>query len=182
MTNFNEMSASALVEFYNTHAEKPVSRFADRKTAIKRCEALNVAESEPEVSGCGHSHCPGCGIHLSNGVLDFDSAVESAGSRAKADQSLEWSCMGCGAEWGAVRYASRGNGNNSEGVAASWNDAEVRKARSTRDAVIVDGKSVFPSMPRACAALGIQFTTKMRKELKAARELTVGSFHFAIHN
>lgn len=49
------------------------------------------------------THCPGCKIHLSNGVLDFDSCVDAMGDAHKAwlEQSKEYSCMGCGFEFGA---------------------------------------------------------------------------------
>jgi hypothetical protein len=65
---------------------------------------LEVSEHDKGlIAMCGHSHCPHCEIHLSNGVMDFDSLVETAGSFKAAfeSQQHEWSCMGCGGEWGA---------------------------------------------------------------------------------
>lgn len=60
-------------------------------------------EDENLILTCGHSHCPDCGIHLSNGVCDFDSMVETHGSEKAALKVMkhEWTCLGCGAEWGA---------------------------------------------------------------------------------
>jgi hypothetical protein len=54
-------------------------------------------------SGCGHTNCPGCGIDLDNGVCDWNSMVELHGSKARDYQQHEWSCLACGAEWGAKR-------------------------------------------------------------------------------
>lgn len=52
---------------------------------------------------CGHANCPHCNIGLDNGLMDFDSVVDTAGSFAEAFklQQHQWSCMGCGGEWGA---------------------------------------------------------------------------------
>lgn len=61
-------------------------------------------EDENLILTCGHSHCPKCGIHLSNGLSDFEGIVERCDGNEKKAASLqahEWSCMGCGAEWGA---------------------------------------------------------------------------------
>lgn len=70
-----------------------------------------VESATPELSDsdkhfidmCGHANCPHCGIGLDNGLMDFDSVVESAGSFKAAfkSQQHQWSCMGCGGEWGA---------------------------------------------------------------------------------
>lgn len=37
MMDFNTLSTSQLVAFYNRHAHKPVTRFSDRKVAVRRC-------------------------------------------------------------------------------------------------------------------------------------------------
>lgn len=50
---------------------------------------------------CGYSHCPSCGIHLSNGLMDFDSLEDQVGAKKAYEmQKHAWSCMGCNAEWG----------------------------------------------------------------------------------
>jgi hypothetical protein len=41
------MTAPQLVAFYNRHAEKPVARFSDRKTAERRCAELLAALKVP---------------------------------------------------------------------------------------------------------------------------------------
>lgn len=50
----------------------------------------------------GLLECPSCKCHLSNGVMDFDSLVDSMGSAKKAwaEQAKEYACMGCGFEFG----------------------------------------------------------------------------------
>ena len=66
-------------------------------------EANRAAEEDKFfIDATGYSHCPECGIHLSNGYTDFEGTVESMGSRAKAfeAQKHEFSCLGCGGEWG----------------------------------------------------------------------------------
>lgn len=66
-TNWSAMTAPQLVAFYNRHADKPVKRFSDRRTAERRCaellESLKVptskmlrqraapAQSEPGTAG-----------------------------------------------------------------------------------------------------------------------------------
>jgi hypothetical protein len=40
MMNFSSVPNNSLVKFYNEHAERPVRRFSDRATAIKRCTEL----------------------------------------------------------------------------------------------------------------------------------------------
>ena len=54
------------------------------------------------VAYCGYSECPHCGIHLSNGVCDFDSMVDTHGSEKAAYKIMkhEFCCLGCNGEWG----------------------------------------------------------------------------------
>lgn len=46
-------------------------------------------------------HCPCCGIHLSNGVAHYADIVDSAGTKEANKMKNEWTCLGCGGEWGA---------------------------------------------------------------------------------
>lgn len=68
-----------------------------------------VAEVVEEVTDHGvHGYsrhglveCPRCAIHLSNGVMDFDSLAEQHGEKkAWAMQSKMYACMGCDFEFG----------------------------------------------------------------------------------
>jgi hypothetical protein len=65
----------------------------------------------------GYADCPSCGIHLSNGVLDFDGFEEdkiAEHGKVKGKllayelQQHEWACMACNAEWGKAIDAPRG--------------------------------------------------------------------------
>lgn len=47
-------------------------------------------------------HCPCCGIHLSNGVAHYADMVDSAGTKEANKMKNEWTCLGCGGEWGAA--------------------------------------------------------------------------------
>lgn len=60
------------------------------------------AEDENLKLSCGHVECPHCGIHLSNGLGDFEGMVDIHGSERAAfkHQQKEWACLGCGGEWG----------------------------------------------------------------------------------
>jgi hypothetical protein len=61
-------------------------------------------------------HCPCCGIHLSNGCAHYADIVDSAGTKEANKMKNEWTCLGCGGEWGealnhapaAPRAASKG--------------------------------------------------------------------------
>ena len=54
-------------------------------------------------NGCGYDNCPGCGVHLSNGVMTWDHLYEEHGSKTREMQTHDYACMGCGAEWGNKR-------------------------------------------------------------------------------
>ena len=71
-------------------------------------------EDENLILTCGHANCPSCGVHLTNGLLDYESLVDQKGAKdAYALQKHEWSCMGCNAEWGteieAPKVAAKAN-------------------------------------------------------------------------
>lgn len=44
--NFDHLKTAQLLEFYNQHAAKPVKRFSDHKTAIRRCQELAAKLAE----------------------------------------------------------------------------------------------------------------------------------------
>lgn len=75
----------------------------DTEAADKAAGLGGVSEEDENlILTCGHAKCPSCGIHLSNGLMDFDALSEHKGSDAAAFklQQREWSCMGCNAQWG----------------------------------------------------------------------------------
>lgn len=86
-------------------ASKGSKRSMNKRAEDKAAEARRATDVAPspqveEPSYGGHTHCPQCGIDLSNGVIDFASLLETNGPAAYTQQHHEWACMGCGAEWG----------------------------------------------------------------------------------
>lgn len=59
-------------------------------------------EDENLLLYCGHTTCPSCGIHLSNGITDFDAMVDHHGSEKEAYKHLkhEFMCLACNHEFG----------------------------------------------------------------------------------
>jgi hypothetical protein len=91
-----------------------VARTSETKRTIEapHADATKVETDEDLdfIQFYGYSHCPHCGIHLSNGVTDFDGVVDAQGTVAKAAKIMrhEYCCLGCNGEWGPV--AMRGSG------------------------------------------------------------------------
>ena len=89
-----------------------ITRTEDGKFVFDTDEADKAAglgglslEDENLKLTCGHVNCPGCGIHLSNGLSDFEGMVDRFGSEAEAyknGQKHEWMCLGCNHEFGAA--------------------------------------------------------------------------------
>jgi len=110
---FNKEEAEGLMEEHievvaqhlaDTHAEQ-TGRLGDDAVLLDEFEGQEV-EMDPLdrefVERCGFAHCPKCGVHLENGLLNFSDVVSSLGDEQKAfeAQQKEWSCMGCGAGFG----------------------------------------------------------------------------------
>lgn len=135
-------STAALVEFYNAHAPQPVKRFSDRRTAERRCLAL-LAEvpadaplpasqleltpaAEPVLDALdgemlrsfGQISCPGCGVHLSNGVGQHGDEVNG---RPIRHERFQFECLACGYEFGpaVARRAASPTGEKRPVLAAS---------------------------------------------------------------
>lgn len=174
MINVETAKTAELVAFYNAHAETPVKKFTDRKTAERRVQKL-IETMEPEMSEqaenldsreeqedeqlkaeYGYTRCPHCEVHLSNGV-DLDE---------KTGQGI---CLGCGERFGKAKAK---NEKRSEGVAKSWQDPEIKAKRSQRNKVLVDGVE-YKSVTQAFKALDLPLKAhvKFRGELKAAGKL-----------
>lgn len=119
--------AEGLVEHvgmtYQVDQDKAERVLVARKSAHLRTvadphpDATTISDSPEEavtdldnIQACGYSHCPHCGIHLSNGVTDFDGMVDCHGSEKEALKlmSREWCCLGCNGEWGPVVQAKGG--------------------------------------------------------------------------
>lgn len=100
-------------------------------------------EDENLILACGHSNCPSCGIHLSNGLMDFDTVADSTGSEkaAFAEQQNEWSCMGCGAQWGKVIVL--------KGTKARGEPLRHYTNKSTVDGAVALCRSIYAGLPDA---------------------------------
>lgn len=179
MTNLIDVTTATtkeLLEFFNANSEAQVKRFADRKTAERRVNELiaSMPAQEVEVDGCGHANCPECGVHLSNGLMTFDHALECAdGVKANAGMTKDWQCMACNHEWGAVRYAKQALSEvRSAAMVESWANPEVAAKRATRHFVRVDGVE-YRSVRAAFLALNLPLKEhiKFRMELKAEGQL-----------
>ena len=129
-----------LIEFYNEfNADKPVKKFADRATAIKRCTALyvelveegqisnadeakeEVEEAQPEVTNQSFTW-PFANANLKSSTTGKPPVSDS---KAKAEIKPKRSIS---------------NASNAAGISASWADPETAAARLTRNAVTVTVK------------------------------------------
>lgn len=128
----------------------------------------------------GLTHCPSCGIHLSNGIGEDKQEVNGKIIRHDTHQ---FACLGCGAEFGpAIRRRSPApSTDRSAAIAASWTDPDVKAARSERSHVSV-GKQTFRSVRDAFVHLGLPLEKhiKFRGQLKAAGTLAYGDHTFTI--
>lgn len=175
--NISEATAKELVEFHNTNIidlpvnakRNPVKKFADRKSAEKRIQALlidlDMLRMFDEVI------CPHCGTHLENGVVsdEGNGGYEVNGEFVKLEK--EHCCLACGEEFGEEIGKSR-TVNNSAGIAKSWENPEVAAKRAQRSGVEVDGE-YYGSVRKAYIALGldlkdhIQFRMLLKENGKA---------------
>lgn len=135
----------------NEFLNKDGAKFNFDKDALDAALGLaNVSEEDENlILTCGHAKCPSCGIHLSNGLMDFDSLADQKGEKeAFKLQTHEWSCMGCNAEWGAEIDAPKGakgrkepirhysNKSTIEGaVSASWDYFDSKPEQRRKDAI-----------------------------------------------
>jgi hypothetical protein len=180
-----------LVAFYNEHAEqlgkKQVTKFADRQTAelrvtmmIADLEAATTEEDKPwgyEVHGL--THCPHCGIHLDNGIGEHGQEVND---KIIKHEKFQYVCLACGTEFGpAIPGKTEADPVRSAAIAESWKDDDVRKARSTHNAVEVDGVR-YRSVREAFKRLGLPDSKhiKFRLQLKMYGEQAFGKYNFTL--
>lgn len=188
MINVTAATTAELVAFYNANSEKPVKKFQDRATAERRVAALiesapkksamakrEEAEDKMLADAYGVTHCPSCKIHLSNGVTTH-------GDDDIKHEEAQFSCMGCGHEFGKKLSVAR-----SEAIAASWCREDVRIARSQRNGVKVTGgelvgEHTFRSVKAAFEQLNLPLSKHInfRGRLKAAGTLEEFGHHWEI--
>jgi hypothetical protein len=96
-----------------------VSQLPSGKWGFDHDAVLRVMGINPELDEAdqdlqfevGHVNCPGCGIHLSNGVSDYDGMVDRYGEKKAYEmQQHEWACLGCGHQWGDAIEAPKSKG------------------------------------------------------------------------
>jgi len=172
-----------LIAYWNSHAAKPITKFSDRATAVKRCvdlmtergeldekaeksaelienEEVNAEEdAEKKLTGQVEGEPKG-------GVWPFPKAgeetAESLAAKAALDAEPEAKPV--------TKKASSGT-SNAAGVAASWCDPTVAQARLKRDGVSVtigDDVQTFKSTRDAFRALRLMDSKhiRFRGELK----------------
>lgn len=181
--NAKQISAAKtaeLVAFYNANCavvgKKPVSKFADRKTAEKRVAELVASLPKQKTEGAAYvkGTCPKCG-DSANGIT-CGHVVNLKGKQEVVNEH-EAMCHVCGHEFNyetgkALRKAGATNPGAAKQIAASWKDPEVFAARITRNNVKVDG-TVYTSVREAFIKLGLPLGQhiKFRMSLKAAGKL-----------
>lgn len=186
MLNVSTATTAELVAFYNEHnADKPVKKFADRKTAERRVSAL--LETVQIAAGSRQLRCPKCGDteNLTCGEVKILRGMQHVVNEHIAD------CHRCGHEWNTltgkpVRKAAAKSSDRSAAIAASWADKKVAAARATRHGVRVTdprgGQGNYKSVREAfmVLALPIGQHIKFRGALKAAGKAEFGKFKFAL--
>lgn len=154
----NSFSTAALAQIFNVVSDKPVARFADKASAVRRTAAALATEGAARKL-LAQSICPACGDRH-NGM-----------TYGHNEEHLL--CHMCGTEFNAntgEKYVARkANGSASKAIAASWADPEVRADRLTRCACTVNG-TAYASVGKAFAALGLPRGShiRVRMEVKAA--------------
>lgn len=194
--NITTATTAELVAFYNAHNAKPVKKFADRKTAERRCAALlpkvaagHIMAAAQRAVAADNAHelrCPECGDtdNLTTGEVRIIRGRQHVVNEHIAD------CHMCGHEWNTetgrpVRKAAA-SPERSASIAASWQDKQVAAARAARHAVEVvtpDGKKVSHRSVREAfmvLALPIGQHIKFRGALKAAGNANFGGYKFKI--
>lgn len=130
---------------------------------IRKVQARDVDQDEIDndlVQFCGYSECPHCGIHLSNGVTDFDGVVDSRGSEREALKVMkhEFACLGCNGEWGKeIKPTSKKRGE----------PLRHYTSKSTVDGAVAKAHAIFDANPEmrrkdaiaAAVEAGIAFYT-----------------------
>lgn len=179
-------TTAALLAFYNEHTEKKVARFADRKTAERRVQALIDSMPKEEVKGAkthaklvaatAFNACPSCGA-----------TVDQTGGRVngKGEVVKEHlrTCHVCGTEYdGTTGRVLRKVGQTlSKSIKESWARPEIAAKRAERNHVLANGTE-YNSVNAAFVALGlpVQKVIKFRMQLKAAGTLNFGEIKFEV--
>ena len=198
--DFAALSTPALAAAYNVYAAitgaKPVARFSDKPTAIKRTTAIHAeaaalkpapkvkpAAKRTDLAAYVQGTCPACG-DSANGIT-CGRIVERGGRQVEVDEHRAM-CHVCGHEFhydtGRALKPRAETGGNAAGVAASWTRPEVAAARAARHAVKVAGCGQFKSVAAAFAALNLpaKLIISTRMALVAGEKVELDGHKFTL--
>lgn len=200
--NAKQISAAKtaeLVAFYNATAaelgKKQVAKFADRKTAERRCNEIaaelkatkKAAKSKRAAKAQWEGKaCPNCGEARNGGNITTGRIVESGGQQREVDLHIDL-CHHCGHTFNnqtgkPAKFSNESsNPDRAAAIAASWADPEVKAARVTRHSVNVNGVE-YRSVREAFKALGLPDSKhiKFRMDLKATGKQSFGGHVFVL--
>lgn len=173
MNTIANMTTSEMVAEYNTLTGKSIKKFSSRAAGERQLAAVRAAQPQQEpvvieeehyIRALGISHCPCCGIHLSNG---YTTNTDQRENNLPLLDKHEYMCLGCGGEFGPLIKGR--SEKRSAAISNSWNDADIAAKRSRRDHVMVNG-SVHRSVRAAFVALRLPMGQhiKFRMALKEA--------------
>lgn len=157
--NVQTATTAELVAFYNAHAEKPVKRFSDRKTAERRVTELMARVAADQARNnvnnveqlLAEGRCPLCGGDASSQTGNGPQGTAKGDNEAFCHEC----CGAYDATTGAKRKpygSSAPSATRSEAIAESWKDPAVAAARAKRYKVYADGQ-LYKSVPEAFRAL-----------------------------
>lgn len=193
--NFSTATTASLVAFYNHNvaADKQIKKFADRKTAERRVQAILDAQEAAQQaerskpSGFeihGQMDCPCCGIDLMNGVSQDGDDVNGKPLR---HDTHEFECMGCGGGFGKELRRAAKSTSRANAIAATWNDPQIAAARAQRTCVrVYDGFDdiigEYKSTAEAFRRLGLPLSKHIpfRMALKAAGSKEFAAYTFKV--
>jgi hypothetical protein len=102
LPGFSDFAAKKLAE---AAAQQPAEKDLRKKDTRTDEDYVELA-SKMDITQLGddgiEGHCPCCGVHLSNGCAHYADMVDSAGTKEANKMKNEWTCLGCGGEWGAA--------------------------------------------------------------------------------
>ena len=161
--DFASMTGSQLVEWYNNHANKPVSRFASRGVGIRRCEEMLAA-------------------------LAFDRPEEPASAapvpqpvEAPPTQERKMNEMTDTATAARGPVSQETRDKQAAAMRASWADPETRAKRTQRMGVFVpQTDETYTSMAKAFEALGLdmRYHVKVRGQMRESGTVEYEGYTF----
>lgn len=187
--NVTTAKTAELVAFYNEHAAKPVTKFADRKTAERRVSALLATLKPAPKAEHTPGTCPNC---CATTDITCGQVVDTKRGQHVVNEH-EAFCHSCCHEFNydtgrAIRRraAQSGNTTRSAAIAESWKNKSVAAARATRHGVRVTdprgGQGSYKSVREAFLVLALPLGQhiKFRGALKQAGKAEFGGFKFKL--